>query len=61
MRRGHHWIHPGGAAAHLATAAHPATPTSVCSCLVDARAEGATAARSAMLRASEDPDALSIG
>jgi hypothetical protein len=61
MRRGHHRIHPGGAAAHLATAAHPATPTSVCSCLVDARTEVATAARSAMLRASEDPDALSIG
>jgi hypothetical protein len=60
MRRRHHRIHLGGAATHLATAAHPATPTSVCSCLVDARSEGATAARSAMLRASEDPDALGI-
>jgi hypothetical protein len=44
----------------LATAPHPATLTSACSCLVDARAEGATAAQSAMQRASEDLDALGI-
>jgi hypothetical protein len=45
VRCGHHQLHLGGAAAHLATAAHPATPTSVCSCLVDAHSEGGTEAR----------------
>jgi hypothetical protein len=50
MRRGHHRTHPRDAAARLATAPQPATLTSACSCLVDARDEGATAAHTAVQR-----------